>query len=172
MSWRQPTRRAVPARKPRVNKSGSPRKKPVDWEGQEQAALMLWLQGELHRQTAVAPAHEHTYAVPNGGSRHGKEAAKLKAQGVRSGVSDLVIAVPRGGHHGLYLELKATPPRDAGLAESQREWLARMEEAGYCAVLALGLDQAKAAIREYMSMPATQVMGDREEITHGSDWRR
>ncbi|WP_110642486.1 VRR-NUC domain-containing protein [Salinicola sp. CPA57] len=158
-------------RKPRARTaSGKPRKKPVDWEGQEQTRLMLWLRGEFNRGTAVGPAHEHTYAVPNGGSRHGLEAAKMKAQGVRSGVSDLVIAIPRGGYHGLYLELKATPPRDADLAESQRVWLERMEAAGYCAKLALGIEQAKQVIGEYMAAPMTATLGEKEIIVAGTDW--
>ncbi|MCK2042546.1 VRR-NUC domain-containing protein [Chromohalobacter sp. TMW 2.2308] len=158
-------------RRPRArNANGTPRKKPVDWEGQEQTRLMLWLKGEVNRGTAVGLAHANTYAVPNGGSRHGLEAAKMKQQGVRSGVSDLVIAVPRGGYHGLYLELKATPPRDAELAESQREWLAKMEEAGYCAKLARGIEEAKAVIREYMVMSPTEVAGGRLPVLSGSEW--
>ena len=160
------------SRRPRTrNADGKPRKKPVDWEGQEQTRLMLWLKGESNRGTVVGPAHAFTHAVPNGGSRHGLEAAKMKQQGVRSGVSDLVIAVPRGGYHGLYLELKATPPHDAALAESQRDWLTKMEAQGYCAVLALGVDEARAAITEYMSKPATEIVGQRQGMKHGASWR-
>lgn len=158
-------------RRPRPHKAnGQPRKKPVDWEGQEQARLMLWLKGEANRGTAVGPAHANTYAVPNGGSRHGLEAAKMKQQGVRSGVSDLVVALPRGGYHGLYLELKATPPRDAELAESQREWLAKMQACGYCAKLARGIEEAQAVIREYMGMSPTEVAGERLPVLAGSEW--
>jgi len=173
MSWRsqgQPGHK--PARRKRSLKAdGTPRRRPIDWEGQEQAALMMWLRGEAHRGTAVAPAHDNTYAVPNGGSRHGKEAGKMKAQGVRAGVSDLVIAVPRGGYHGLYLELKATPPHDSALSPLQREWLAQMESAGYCAALARGIDEARAVITEYMSRPATQVVGEPLALENGTDWR-
>ena len=44
------------------------------------------------------------FAVPNGGSRHYKEAAHLKAQGVMAGVADLVICLPKGKVH--FVELK------------------------------------------------------------------
>ncbi|WP_322528964.1 VRR-NUC domain-containing protein [Salinicola sp. LHM] len=159
-----------PRRRRALKANGQPRKDPVDWEGQEQARLILWLLGEHHRATAVGPAYEHVYAVPNGGSRHVLEAKKLKRQGVRAGVSDLVIALPRGGYHGLYLEFKATPPRNAQLAASQREWLERMASAGYCAKLALGIEQAQAVIREYMAGPATEIAGRRIEIAAGSEW--
>lgn len=44
------------------------------------------------------------FAVPNGGSRHYKEAAHLKAQGVMAGVADLIICLPKGNVH--FVELK------------------------------------------------------------------
>ncbi|OHV12987.1 VRR-NUC domain-containing protein [Kushneria phosphatilytica] len=163
---------SVPAKTPtRKPSRRAPKRQRVDWEGQEQAVLIRWLYGERQRQSIVGPAYAATYAVPNGGSRHKLEAANMKKQGVRAGVSDLVIAVPRGGYHGLYLEFKATPPRDAALADSQREWLTLAEEQGYCSVLARGLEEAKATIREYMSRPATRVLGKREPLKVGSDWR-
>ena len=37
------------------------------------------------------------YAVPNGGYRNAREAARFKAEGVRSGVPDLCLAVSNGG---------------------------------------------------------------------------
>ena len=147
------------------------RRSRVDHEGTEQQALIMWLHGEKQRQTPVAPACHCTYAVPNGGSRHRVEAAKFKRQGVRAGVSDLVIACARGGHHGLYLEFKATPPRHAATSAGQKEWLATVEEQGYCAVLARGLEEAKSVIREYMNMPATDIRGARQSLTHGTEWR-
>lgn len=162
MSWRtgrQPARSATP-RQPRV-----------DHEGVEQAALVLWLRGEQQRGTAVGLAYEHTYHVPNGGQRNKKTAADLKRQGVKAGVSDLVVKLARGGWHGLYLEFKATPPHHAATAKSQREWLALAEAQGYCAVLARGLDEAKAVITEYMSWPVTEIVGQRQWMTHGTEWR-
>lgn len=40
--------------------------------------------------------------IPNGGSRRNKfEGYRLKRQGVRPGVSDLLLPVARGGHFGL-----------------------------------------------------------------------
>lgn len=39
-------------------------------------------------------AGHYVWAVPNGGNRNLREAARLKAQGVLAGVSDLVIMLP------------------------------------------------------------------------------
>ena len=47
------------------------------------------------------------FHVPNGGKRNAKEAARFKAMGVRPGVPDLLLILPRGGYSFLAVELKA-----------------------------------------------------------------
>lgn len=168
------TTRGLPVSKrrpPSRTASGKPRKRPTDWEGNEQAVVMRWLFGESKRKTPVGELYDATFHVPNGGVRSQKTASAMKAQGVRAGVSDLVIRQARGGWHGLYLEFKATPPRDADLAESQRVWLEGSEYEGYCAGLARGYEEAKALLREYASWPRTEVKGQRRELLAGTNWR-
>ncbi|MDT8895464.1 VRR-NUC domain-containing protein [Halomonas sp. I1] len=170
MSWRN-YGKTPGSRKPKAD--GKPRRKPVDWEGQEQAILIRWLYGEMMRGTSVGDLYAATYHVPNGGYRLGKEAGRMKAQGVKAGVSDLPVMEARGGWFGLYLEFKATPPRDAELTPSQREWLEEAEARGYCAALALGLEEAKAVLREYASWVKTaHHRGERLALTNGTEWRR
>ncbi|BCB06776.1 hypothetical protein HHSLTHF2_06660 [Vreelandella venusta] len=169
------TVRGLPAskRRPRKPKAdGTPRKRPVDWEGNEQAVLIRWLLGEKMRGEPVGQLYDAIYHVPNGGQRNKKTASDLKRQGVKAGVSDLPVRQARGGWHGLYLEFKATPPRDAALAPSQFEWLEGSEYEGYCAVLARGLEEAKAVLREYASWPRTQVVGERLALESGTEWRK
>ncbi|MDR5867283.1 VRR-NUC domain-containing protein [Halomonas koreensis] len=170
MSWRDYGR--APGRRRKTRADGKPRRKLVDWEGQEQAVLIRWLLGEKMRGTAVGELYDATYHVPNGGYRLGKEAGRMKAQGVKAGVSDLVIRQARGGWHGLYLEFKAAPPRDAALADSQHEWLDDSEYEGYCPALARGFEEAQAVLREYASWPRTLIVGWRWELENGTDWRR
>jgi hypothetical protein len=45
-----------------------------------------------------------------------------------------------------------------------------MEAAGYCAKLALGIEQAKQVIGEYMAAPMTATLGEKEIIVAGTDW--
>lgn len=162
----------APRRPRKLKADGTPRARPVDWEGQEQAVLIRWLLGEKMRGEPVGQLYDVTYHVPNGGQRNKKTASDLKRQGVKAGVSDLPVRQARGGWHGLYLEFKATPPRDAALAPSQFEWLEGSEYEGYCAVLARGLEEAKAVLREYASWPRTQVVGERRVLSNGTEWRR
>lgn len=150
--------RQRPARAPRI-----------DHEGVEQMALIRWLYGEQQRGEAAGALYAVTYHVPNGGQRNKKTAADLKRQGVKSGVSDLVVMEGRGGWLGLYIEFKATPPKHAATAASQREWLKKADRRGYCAVLARGLEEAKAVLRAYASWAPTMIE-QREPMTLGTEW--
>lgn len=175
MSWATHPSSKVADRKSPNRTAGEVRKSAprIDREGNEQKVLIRWLKGEQRRGKQVGMLLEDvTYHVPNGGKRNKKTAADLKAQGVRAGVSDLVIASARGGWHGLYIEFKAAPPHDAAFADSQREWLARMEARGYLAVLAKGVDEAKAVLVAYASWPETVVVGEPAAMPHGSEWRK
>lgn len=125
---------------------------PVDYEGAEQQALLRWFEV---RHPAAARL---IYHPANGGHRVKVVAAKLKAQGVKAGVSDLVLPMARGGYHGLYLELKATPPHDAAVSASQMAWQVAMEQQGYMAVVARGMDQAMQILEGYMALPPTRVV--------------
>jgi hypothetical protein len=46
------------------------------------------------------------HSIPNGDWRGPGVAKKLKAEGVKPGIPDLCLPVPRGGYHSLYIELK------------------------------------------------------------------
>ncbi|MGP9679952.1 VRR-NUC domain-containing protein [Halomonas sp. AOP27-A1-41] len=170
------TTRGLPPckRRPRKPKAdGTPRAKPVDWEGNEQAVLIRWLLGEKMRGERVGQLHDVTYHVPNGGVRSYKTAAAMKRQGAKAGVSDLVIMDARGGWFGLYLEFKASPPHTAALADSQHDWLALAHDRGYCAVLAVGLEEAKRVLREYAELVrTTHHHTAREHLKSGTEWRK
>lgn len=173
-TWRERSLAAAPLGGKGQPGSAKPRRQSQghDYEGREQEALISWLHGEWRRGTEVGQAYPVTYHVPNGGQRSSRTGAQLKRQGVKAGVSDLVVMDPRGGLHGLYVEFKATPPRHSSLASSQRDWLALADERGYGAVLARGLEEARAVLREYMALPPTRVEGLRQQLESGTDWRR
>lgn len=93
------------------------------------------------------PGIELMFHIPNGGSRNKIEAARLKAQGVKAGVSDIFLPVPRNGFHGLWIEMK----REKGgrLNEAQEEWIIEVRARGYCAVVAHGFEEARETIERY-----------------------
>lgn len=64
----------------------------------------------VHFLKIVCPGLLHFHA-PNGGSRDVREAAKLKAMGVRPGVADLAIVGDEGRLH--FIEFKALKGRQS-----------------------------------------------------------
>lgn len=113
-------------------------------EHAEQAAVIAWAAYQQRRY----PELELLYAIPNGHWRHKATAGKLKAEGVRRGVPDLCLPVPRGPYHGLYLELKRR--RGGKLTRAQRGWLERLGAQGYRAVVIRGADEAIRELEHYL----------------------
>lgn len=113
-------------------------------EHQEQVKVIHWWRHACARYGVPEFA---LFAVPNGGSRGVVEAANLKAEGVRAGVSDLFLSVPRGGLSGMFIELKAVKGR---ASPEQIEFIASARLRGYRAEFCFGADAAIAAITDYM----------------------
>lgn len=116
----------------------------VPTEAQEQAALFRW----AAFAAGTHPELRLLFHVPNGGSRNPIEARHLKEQGVKPGVPDMFLPVPRGGYHGLFIELKRS--KGGVVSEDQRAWLDRLRLQGYRAEVARGWDAAREIIEEYL----------------------
>ena len=80
--------------------------------------------------------------VPNGGARHRAEGGKLKAQGVKPGVPDVLIFTPTKTRraNGTAIELKR---RDGGeVQESQKVWIDKLICCGWQAHICNGSDES------------------------------
>jgi hypothetical protein len=118
------------------------RAKPRELERRHQVALIKWVKAVKDTH----PVLNLLYAVPNGGYRDIYVARKLKAEGVRAGVADPCLPAARRGYHGLYLEMK---PEEGVATKEQKAFLRGVLEAGYCAVIAGGVDEAREALGWY-----------------------
>lgn len=114
------------------------------YESAEQTSLFRW----AACSTGKYPELRLLFHVPNGGSRNPLEAHNLKLQGVRPGVPDIVLPVPRGGFHGLFIELKRR--KGGRVSEDQQIWIERLNRLGYRAVICRGWDAARAEIELYL----------------------
>lgn len=63
---------------------------------------------EMRWLTPRYPALKLAFAIPNGGHRNPITGAKLKAEGVRTGMPDWCLPVPSGKWSGLWIEFKRT----------------------------------------------------------------
>ena len=111
-------------------------------EAQIQIALFDW--GRVYSLIT----RDYMSAIPNGGSRHVVEARNMKRQGGRAGLSDIFLAWPAWGKHGLWIELKRNDKCKA--TPMQIEWIDRMNEVGYEACVCYGLDDAISVIKKYI----------------------
>lgn len=72
-------------------------------EHQTQAAFFAWVRVSRN----AYPELDTMHAVPNGGARDIRTAAKLKAEGVTPGIPDVMWPHPRGPFNGLAIEFKS-----------------------------------------------------------------
>lgn len=87
------------------------------------------------------------FAVPNGGNRNLREAARMKAEGVTAGVADLILLIPRHEYGALCIELKATKGRQQ---DSQKMWQEAAENAGNRYTTCRTLEEFIKTITNYM----------------------
>jgi hypothetical protein len=78
------------------------------------------------------------FAIPNGGFRIAKNAYNLKRQGVVSGVPDMMLAVPSGRYHGLFIEMKRDSQKTT---DNQKLMIHRLSEQGYKVVICRSVKQ-------------------------------
>jgi hypothetical protein len=128
------------------------RAKALDREGLEQAVLLEEIELRYPEVFALI------FHVPNGGHRHKLVAIKLKQQGVKAGVPDLVLPMARGGYFGLYIEFKATPPHDAAVSTTQSAYLQALIAQGYMAIVCRGHADAMEQLRAYLRLAPTRAI--------------
>lgn len=119
-------------------------------ESATQKALFVWW-SMAHRPFGVPETV--LFSVPNGGHRNLVTAARLKEEGVRAGVPDIILAVARGGYHGLFVELKRakTAGKSKGQVSACQKMMAEvLRGQGYRVVVCYGTCEAINAIIDYL----------------------
>ncbi len=112
-------------------------------EGSQQKALMVWAALESKRY----PQLKWLVHIPNGGSRHIREAVELKAQGVKAGVPDLMLPWPNKNFAGLFIEMKAGKGKTS---IKQDEWLEYLSSVGYMTSVQWTWGDARDLILDYL----------------------
>lgn len=112
-------------------------------EHSHQMALFLW----MRLQQDKWPELKLAFAIANGGKRDQITAAKLKAEGVKPGVSDIFIPIARGPFHGFFLEMKKPGGKES---PEQIAFGAAVQDQGYFYACAESWSEASAVITWYM----------------------
>ena len=126
-------------------------------EEEMQMDVISWSKNPKVR--ARLPETALLFHVPNEGNRHPGVAAKVRKVGIRRGVPDLLLPVPRvrgddapfgsGWWHGLAIELKRGR-NDVEKDDHQYRWLRRLQRQGWATDVAHSARQTIALIEEYL----------------------
>ena len=112
-------------------------------EAGNQKAVFLW--AALNFNTY--PQLRFLAHIPNGGFRDKREAASLKAQGVKRGFPDLFLTWPNKTFHGLFIEMKA---KNGVVSQEQDAWITHLNSVGYLAIVCYSWEEARDVILEYL----------------------
>lgn len=88
------------------------------------------------------------FHVPNGGARNKIEAAKFNGQGVKSGVADVILLIPRNGFSSLCLEFKTQKGKQS---DAQIAFQKQAEKYGSKYVIVRTAFEAIEAIKHYLN---------------------
>ena len=124
-----------------------PRRKRDDPEFQEQSALFEWARNPA--VLAKYPALKLMSASLNGVKLSKAQAGKAKAAGMLKGEWDIRLPVPRGGHTGLIIEMKAG--RNT-LTSEQEDYGRDMAREGWCRAVCYSWTDAKDKIVYYLAL--------------------
>lgn len=124
-------------------------------EHSHQVALFM----KASQNLELFPELKWMYAVPNGGERAVAVAGRLKAEGVKSGVSDVCLPAKRGIYGGLYIEMKK-PGNLKGETKNQKEFGAFVMTQGYYYRCIDNWVDAWALVMEYLTLDEGQAISD------------
>lgn len=124
--------------------ASSDKKKRNDHEHREQVGLFYWAELMSNKY----PELKLLFAIPNGGQRHKVAAMKLKAEGVKSGVPDLMLPVARKKYHGLFIEMKYGKNKTS---ENQDSWIENLREQRYKVAVSYSASEAQEEIENYLN---------------------
>lgn len=121
-------------------------------EHSQQTAVFAWA-----AQSGI-PELKWLFAIPNGFYATAKSKATMKAEGLRSGVSDIMLPVVRLINdfmicHGLFIEMKSAQyhgRKNGGLSDEQEEFAHFVNRQGYRFVVCYSWIEARDAILSYL----------------------
>ena len=110
-------------------------------ESKIQTTCMTWFK---HQYPAISGL---CFAVPSGGYRKPIEAKILSGEGVKAGISDIILLYPNSKHNSLCIEMKIPGGKQT---DKQREWQALAERHGNKYVVCHSLDEFMREVNGYM----------------------
>lgn len=112
-------------------------------ESKLQQSCVTWFRYQYHSISDLL------FAIPSGGYRNITEAKIMMGEGVTPGIPDLMLAVPKGIYHALWVEMKSAKGK---LSKSQKHMIALLKEQGYAVAVCYNFDEFKNTVEQYLSL--------------------
>lgn len=114
-------------------------------ETQAQQRVIKWANAMLHKYNCL----RWLYAIPNAANRDKIHSHRMKAEGMKAGVSDLCLPCPNKNYHGLYIEMKRQSGKNKP-TELQKEFIEFVVSVGYYGCVCYGADDTIEIIKKYL----------------------
>ena len=114
-------------------------------EHQHQVSLFNFLRTMEYEH----PVLKWVHAIPNGGLRHKAIAGKMKAEGLKAGVLDIFVPIPRTDYHGQYIEMKFGKNV---LTTNQKDFMVFVSDQGYQTDVCYTWIEAAVSIFKYLGL--------------------
>ena len=120
----------------------------VPTESQEQKAVIKWFNLQYPEFKGRLVASANGAHLAGNTKQRAMKMNKMKSEGFSSGFPDLHLPIPRGGYHGLFIEMK----REKGgvLSAEQKDWIYFLNTQGHAANVCRGAFEAIESITRYM----------------------
>lgn len=113
-------------------------------ETTEQIRLFAWAK----QNEAFIPELKLLHHIPNEGKRKQTTGQILKAEGLKSGVPDVCLPVPKNGYSGLYIEMKFGKNKPT---KNQEEFMELLRQQGHKVAVCYSAEEARELIRCYLA---------------------
>jgi hypothetical protein len=122
-----------------------------------------WHQRQLVQWAKQFGWGQMLFHIPNETTSGQGWVIRNRQMGCRKGVPDLMLAYPKGGRHGLFIEMKKPGGR---LSNEQKKWLSNLNTLGYEAKCCYGWEEARDVIQGYLAGDDT---GEQAESVQSAD---
>jgi hypothetical protein len=112
-------------------------------EHDEQKALYSWA-AVMRKQY---PELDEMFAVPNAAKRSPQLASYMRSEGMKAGVLDNFLLVPRGKYAGLIFEMKIKPNKPT---PEQLVWIECFRKRGFRVEVCWSFEEARDLVLEYL----------------------
>ena len=88
------------------------------------------------------------FSIPNGANKTIAQAMKFKREGLVSGIPDLMLAVPKGIYHGLFIEMKSNKGKPSA---NQIKMIGKLRDQYYYVDIINSFEQFTSLINKYLA---------------------